>query len=104
TTNIQKRPGTRGAYSKVLLASAPQKGAPRIEFTANVPQDGDYLIRISASSGKALHQLELSVDGVTADLESYPGLDSNEPATRELDPVPPITWYPGWHMRLRKGP
>lgn len=101
--NVTKTPSEGATYSHELLQTNPQGAKPRIEFEANVPEDSDYYIRASASSGKAAHQLDLSIDGQKAELETYPVLSPDEHLTRDVYNTPPISWYPGWHMRLSKG-
>jgi hypothetical protein len=103
--NVKKSPSEGGTYSHELLQMVPQGAKPRIEFAAEVPDDSDYYIRVSASSGKAAHQLDVSIDGKKAALENYAAvdLDPNGRLTRDVDNPPPISWYPGWHMYLTKG-
>ena len=69
----------------------------------DVPEDTDYYIRVSASSGEAAHELDLTIDGKRASFETYDVLDTNERLTRDVYDPPAISWYPGWHMRLSKG-
>jgi hypothetical protein len=102
-THVAKRTGDISAYSKVLLESTPDGGDLRIEFVADLPQDGDYFIRLSANSGSAARGLGLTIDGVQAAPENYAGLDANQRITREVHPAPEISWYPGWQARLSKG-
>jgi hypothetical protein len=68
-----------------------------------VPEDSDYYVRVSASSGKAMHQLRLTIDGKEAPLEKYETLNPDEHLTRDVYATPDISWYPGWTARLRKG-
>ncbi len=101
-THVAKPTGDISTYSKVLLESTPG-GDLRIEFVADLPQGGNYFIRLSANSGSAARMLELTIDGVQAALENYAGLDANQSITREVHPAPEISWYPGWQSRLAKG-
>ena len=103
TTGMVKQSGLSSGYSKVTLGASTDGGDLRFEFAANVREDGNYFIRLSANSGSAARQLGLSVDGVQATLENYPGLDATQRITREVHPVPELSWYPGWHMHLSKG-
>ncbi len=89
--------------AKNLLQTDPQGAKPQIEFAADLPEDSDYYIRVSASSGKAAHELDLTIDGKKAELETYDVLDPNEHLTRDVYNTPEISWYPGWHMHLSKG-
>ena len=102
-TDMVKRESTNGAYSKILLESAHDGGNLHIEFVADLPQDSNYFIRLSANSGSAARMLELTIDGTKAALENYAGLDASQRITREVHPEPAISWYPGWHARLSKG-
>ena len=101
--NVSKKTSEGGTYSKELLQTIPQGAKPRIEFTAEVPGDSDYYIRVSASSGKAPHEFDLTIDGKKAALETYDVLDPNAHLTRDVYNTPEISWYPGWKMRLTKG-
>ncbi len=103
TDNVTKTPSEGATYSHQLLQTNPQGAKPQIEFEANLPEDSDYYIRVSASSGKAAHQFELSIDGKKAELETYPVLSPDEHLTRDVYNTPAISWYPGWHMHLTKG-
>src|SRR5262249_15987547 len=104
-TNVSKKATEGGTYSKELLATNPQGAKPEITFTADVPTDSDYYIRVSASSGQDAHQLDLKIDGKKAELEDYSNLelDANQHLTRDVYNTPDISWYPGWKMHLAKG-
>ena len=101
--NVGKKTSEGGTYSRELLQTTPQGAKPQIEFTAEVAADSDYYIRVSASSGKAAHEFDLTIDGKKAALETYDVLDANEHLTRDVHKTPEISWYPGWKMRLTKG-
>jgi len=58
---------------------------------------------VSASSGKAMHQFHLTIDGKEAPLEKYETLNPDEHLTRDVYATPDISWYPGWAVRLKKG-
>jgi len=101
--NLEKQPSEGGTYSHDLLKATPAGGKPQFEFTANLALDSNYYIRVSANSGKAAHQLLLTIDGQAAPLEKYDTLNSNQHLTRDVYAAPDISWYPGWTMRLKKG-
>lgn len=111
--NFSKIHREGATYSQELLQSNPQGPKPQIEFEANVPEDSDYYIRVSASSGEAARQFDLSIDGKKAELETYPVLSPDEHLTRDVHNIrissdaigndSSISWYPGWHMHLSKG-
>ena len=101
--NMQRQAGNEGTYSRELLKTNPS-GKPHFEFLATVPQDSNYYIRVSVNSGKAAHQLDLTIDGKKAPLEQYATLNPNEHLTRDVYATPEISWYPGWTVRLKKGP
>lgn len=101
--NVSEKISEGGTYSKELLQTVPKGTRPQIEFVGDVPEDSDYYIRVSASSGEAAHQLDLTIDGKRASFETYGVLDTNERLTRDVYDPPAISWYPGWHMRLSKG-
>jgi len=100
---VYKQLSEGGTYSHELLQTAPSGAKPQIEFWADVPESSAYFIRVSASSGRAAHQLDLFIDGKKAELETYTVLDANEHLTRDVYNPPAVSWYPGWHMRLSKG-
>ena len=102
--NFEKQPSEGGTYSHELLKTNPAGPRPKLEFTASVPEDSDYYVRVSASSGKAMHQLHLTIDGKEAPLEKYETLNPDEHLTRDVYATPEISWYPGWTVRLKKGP
>jgi beta-mannosidase len=101
--NLEKQPSEGGTYSHELLKATPAGGKPQVEFTANAPEDSNYYVRVSANSGKAAHQLHLSIDGKEVPLEKYETLNSNEHLTRDVYATPDISWYPGWTVKLKKG-
>jgi hypothetical protein len=101
--NLEKQPSEGGTYSRELLKASPGAGQLHFEFTATVPEDGNYYVRVSANSGKAAHQLRLVIDRNEAPLEKYDPLNPNEHLTRDVYSTPDISWYPGWNVRLRKG-
>jgi beta-mannosidase len=101
--SISKQSSDHGTYSKTLLQFGSGDAGSQVEFTADLPQDSDYFIRLSANSGKAARMLELEIDGARAPLEDYAGLDATQPITREVHPEPEFSWFPGWRMRLSKG-
>ena len=101
--NLQKEPSEGGTYSSELLKTTPASGKPEFDFTATVPEDANYYVRISANSGKAAHQFQLTIDGRAALLEKYGTLNPDEHLTRDVYATPDISWYPGWTTRLRKG-
>ncbi len=103
TQNVNQQTSEGGTYSHALLQTIPQGAKPQIEFDADVPENSDYYIRVSASSGRAAHALDLTIDGKKAALETYDVLDANAHLTRDVHNPPAISWYPGWHMRLSKG-
>jgi beta-mannosidase len=100
--DVTKELSDGGTYSREILKSN-SAGRPEFEFTASVPEDGDYYIRISANSGKAAHQLDLAIDGKPAPLEQYATLNPDEHLTRDVYATPDISWYPGWTAHLKKG-
>ncbi len=101
--NVEKQPSEGGTYSHELFKTTLAGGKPRFEFTASVPEDSNYYVRVSASSGKAAHQLHLTIDGKEAPLEKYETLNPDEHLTRDVYATPDISWYPGWKVRLKKG-
>jgi beta-mannosidase len=101
--NLEKQPSEGGTYSRELLKAAPAGGKPEFDFTATVPEDSDYYVRVSANSAKAAHQLQLTIDGKETPLEKYDTLNPNEHLTRDVYATPDISWYPGWTARLKKG-
>jgi len=108
THNVKKRPSAGGTYSHELLETIDGE-TPQIEFTANVPEDSNYYIRLSANSGKEARKLELFIDGKKAELENDAGYNMDDHITRDNDYVgggdiiPPISWYPGWQVYLSRG-
>ena len=90
-------------YSSTLLETAPAQGTPHFEFTVEVPEAGEYLIRTASNSGTRVRQFQLSVDGSAAHLEQYDGLDANQPITRTRYSKLELAWYPGWRAQLSKG-
>ncbi|MHB1461937.1 MAG: sugar-binding domain-containing protein [Armatimonadota bacterium] len=78
-------------------------GKPSLLFTAELPADGYYLIRAACDSGAQLRQYELTVDGVKAELESYPYTDMSLGVTRLPYSPKQLSWYPGWSAKLTKG-
>ena len=101
--NLEKQPNEGGTYSRELLKSTPAGGKPGFEFTAAVPEDSNYYVRVSANSGMAAHQLHLTIDGKEALLEKYETLNPNQHLTRDVYATPDISWYPGWTVQLKKG-
>jgi beta-mannosidase len=101
--NLERQPSEGGTYSHELLKATPAGGKPEFEFTASVSEDSNYYVRVSANSGKAAHQLHLTIDGKEASLEKYETLNSNEHLTRDVYATPDISWYPGWTVKLKKG-
>ena len=101
--NLRKRLSEGGTYSHELLQSTPGTGKPEFDFTATVPEDANYYVRVSANSGKAAHQLRLTIDGKEAPFEKYETLNPNEHLTRDVYATPDISWYPGWTAQLTKG-
>jgi hypothetical protein len=101
--NVSRKASEGGTYSKELMQTAPQGPKPQIEFSAEVPADSDYYVRVSASSGKAARDFDLTIDGKKAALETYDVLDATEHLTRDVYNTPDISWYPGWKARLAKG-
>lgn len=84
----QKRIDAEGTYSKPLLAIS---GPASLRFTATVPREGTYVVRVAGNSGPAIRSLTLQVDGKPAELENYAGLDMNDQITRELfSPAPRV--------------
>ncbi|HLV88281.1 MAG TPA: glycoside hydrolase family 2 TIM barrel-domain containing protein [Candidatus Sulfotelmatobacter sp.] len=102
-TNVEKQPSEGGTYSHQLLKTSPGGAKPAFEFTATVPEDSDYYVRVSANNAKAAHKLHLTIDGKEAPLEKYDTLDANEHLTRDVYATPDISWYPGWTTHLKKG-
>jgi hypothetical protein len=100
--NLERQPSEGGTYSHELL-KASRGGKPEFAFTTTVSEDSDYYVRVSANSGKAAHQLHLTVDGKEAPPEKYDTLNSNEHLTRDVYATPDISWYPGWTVKLKKG-
>ena len=96
---MSKKTSEGGTYSKELLQTIPQGPSRALNSRAEVAADSDYYIRVSASSGKAAHELDLTIDGKKAALETYDVLDANEHLTRDVYNTPDISWYPGWKMR-----
>ncbi|MHB1458481.1 MAG: glycoside hydrolase family 2 protein, partial [Armatimonadota bacterium] len=74
-----------------------------LEFNVDLPRDGFYLIRAACSSGTQLRQYELIVDGIKAEMESYPYTDMSLGATRVPYSAAQLSWYPGWSANLAKG-
>jgi len=101
--DMQRQPSEGGTYSREVLKTVPG-GKPHFEFLATVEEASNYYIRISVNSGKVAHQLDLTIDGKKAPLEQYATLDANEHLTRDVYATPEISWYPGWTVRLEKGP
>ena len=102
--NMTKEPSDGGTYSPELLKASPSGGKPSFEFTASVSGDSDYYVRVSGNSGKAAHQLHLTIDGKDVALEKYDTLNPDEHLTRDVYSTPEISWYPGWRVKLKKGP
>lgn len=78
-------------------------GKKDLKFTAELPADGYYLVRAACDSGVQLRKYELTIDGVKADLESYPYTDMSLGATRLPYSSRQLSWYPGWSAKLTKG-
>lgn len=101
--NLEKEPSEGGTYSHELLKAGAGAVGAQFEFTLTVPEDSSYYVRVSASSGKAAHQLRLIIDGNEAALEKYDTLNPDEHLTRDVYSTPDISWYPGWNVHLQKG-
>jgi beta-mannosidase len=101
--NLKKYPREGRAYSRELLKTIPTGGKPHFEFFITAPEDSHYYIRVSVNSGKAAHQLDLTIDGKVAPLEHYASLNIDEHLTRDVYATPAISWYPGWAVWLKKG-
>jgi beta-mannosidase len=101
--NVKKEKSEGGTYSHELLKISPSAGPPQFGFVTTVPTDGNYYLRVSASSGKAAHYLVVMVDGVNAPRERYETLNPDGHLTRDVHSTPDISWYPGWTVWLKKG-
>jgi beta-mannosidase len=101
--DVLKAPSKGGTYSSELLQTLTQGAKPKIVFEADISQESEYYIRVSASSGRAVREFELTIDGKKAALETHDMLDMNEYLTRDVYNPPLISWYPGWQVHLTKG-
>ncbi len=101
--NLEKQPSESETYSHELLKTTSASGESEFDFNVSLQENSNYYVRISANSGKAAHQLHLTIDGKEAPLEKYDTLNPDEHLTRDVYATPDISWYPGWTVWLKKG-
>jgi hypothetical protein len=100
---VGRRVDAEGTYGRTLLELGGEGPPPYLRYAVNLPQAGDYLVRVAGNSGATLRAFDLLVDGQKAELENYPYTDMTLGMTRLPYSAYSLSWYPGWSVHLTAG-